>query len=143
MAYLGKADKETKAFLERQFGGGSILFGQKRPSSSKQNSEPARNTSDEKVDPALWAMQESERRLTEQDMDSTHSIGQTPEASQTTDRLRPSEIESLRQHDKKAMEYAKMMLAREELASPQARSEEREDPAVSLQKAIEQRFSDM
>ena len=143
MPTVGPADQETKALLERQFGNGSILFGQKPPQQSSESLGKAPTKGDEKEDPALWAMQESERRLTEQDMDSTHSIGQTPDASQATDRLTPSEIELLRQHDKKAMEYAKMMLAREELASLQARSEEREDPAVSLQKAIEQRFSDM
>ena len=34
----GPADHETKAFLERQFGNGSVLFGQKQPKASEQNS---------------------------------------------------------------------------------------------------------
>jgi len=74
------ATAETKAILERQFGSGSILFGQSPP---------------------------------QQDMDSTRSRNQKPDTSQTTDRLTPSEIGSLRQHSKKASEYAKVMLEQE------------------------------
>lgn len=56
------ATAETKAFLKRQFGGGSILFGQKRPSLSKQNSvqEPA---SSEKEDPAVSLQRAIEQRF--------------------------------------------------------------------------------
>ena len=39
MPTVGPPDEETIASLERQFGGGSILFGQKRPTSSSDNSQ--------------------------------------------------------------------------------------------------------
>ena len=69
----------------------------------------------------------------QQDVDSTHSSSQKSDTLRTTDRLTPSEIESLMQHSKKASEYAKMMLAREALPNPQATSEDEEEERAGLQ----------
>ena len=77
MPTVGPADQETKALLERQFGNGSILFGQKRPSSSVKNSEQAQATSDEREDPAVSLQRAIEQRFGVQSTtENPHSLSQ-------------------------------------------------------------------